>query len=106
MTRKTGRDNNKLSSTYCHYSQKYLDLDISGFAGTFLAKNIGLAYREAEPQIKRSYIDLFFNYFLIKEGDIVSFSFKDNVKELIPQHNVRLSTNGYPRQESNLQPCP
>lgn len=69
-----------------------------------LAKNIGKAYEEADFTNKRSYLGLFFKQFKVRNGKISSFSLTDDLKPLIESGSVRVSNNGLPREDSNLEP--
>jgi hypothetical protein len=48
-----------------------------------LAQNIKLAYRDADPSLKRFYLGLFWQKFLVRKGKIVDGILTDEVKDLI-----------------------
>lgn len=48
-----------------------------------LAEDIGLAYYEAEPALKRFYLGLFWEKFLVKKGKIVDAALSQEVKDLL-----------------------
>ncbi len=48
-----------------------------------LAQNIGKAYQEAEPALKRFYLGLFWDKFLVRKGVIIDALLSQEVKELL-----------------------
>ena len=71
-----------------------------------LALNIGKTYKEADYELKRYYLGLFFGGggFDVKNGKIIKLRLSDNVKPLIAKGSVRVRLKWLPRQDSNLQP--
>lgn len=58
----------------------------------YLAEDIGNAYKEADFDLKRRYIGLFFNKFIIDKKGIVSYELNKGVKEMITQGSVRVTS--------------
>lgn len=69
-----------------------------------LAEDIGNAYKTADPALKRFYLDLFWEGFDIKNGKIIKSRLHKAVKPFLTQQLVRVSNDGLPREDSNLQP--
>ena len=61
-----------------------------------LAENIGLAYKEAKPSLKRIYLKMFFEKFEVSKGKIVKYHLSKDIKELIENGSVRVKTTGLP----------
>ena len=66
----------------------------SRYFGKRHVKN-GKTYHDAEPEMKREYLDLFFSKFLVKDGKIVAALPSDYIKPLIANSKilVRMRTN-------------
>ena len=60
-----------------------------------LAQNIGATYKEADDQLKRYYLNLFFGGggFFVKDGKIVKAKLSNDVKPLIKDGSVRVIMN-------------
>lgn len=56
-----------------------------------LAENIGQTYKEADINLKRHYLGLFWKAFFIRDGKIVTSELNDNVKPLLSKNLVRVS---------------
>lgn len=69
-----------------------------------LAENIGLAYKEADINVKKQYLKLFIKKLWVREGKIVKYDLAPDVEGLIQSGSVRVRTTGLPREDSNLQP--
>jgi len=59
-----------------------------------LAENIGLAYFEAKPPLKRIYLIMFFKKIYVSNGKIVKYDLSDEIKDLIKNGSVRVRQNG------------
>lgn len=62
-----------------------------------LAEDIGHAYSTATPQLQREYLILFFSKFLIEDGKVTKYTLKPDVKDLIKEGSVRLTSIELPR---------
>lgn len=69
-----------------------------------LAENIGLAYFEAKPGLKRIYLKMFFKKIYISEGKIIKYDLSDEVNDLIKNGSVRVRQNGLALLDSNQKP--
>lgn len=65
-----------------------------------LAENIGLAYKEATPAQKRNYLTMFFEKFEVSKGKIIKYNLSSEIKELIENGSVRVTTSGLPVLDS------
>lgn len=65
-----------------------------------LAENIGLAYKEAKPSLKRIYLKMFFEKFEVSKGKIVKYYLSKDIKELIENGSVRVKITGLPVLDS------
>ncbi|MDQ3098257.1 MAG: recombinase family protein [bacterium] len=61
-----------------------------------LARNIGKTYNEAEPQLKRFYLALFWERFEVQKGKIKSSKIAKDLEPLISDQLVRVRQNGLP----------
>ncbi len=68
-----------------------------------LAQNIGMAYRDSEPSLKRFYLGLFWEKFLVRKGVIVNAILSEEVKELL-QKPAKSSGNKYLAPPRGLEP--
>lgn len=61
-----------------------------------LAQNIRQAYHDAEPSLKRFYLGLFWEKFLVKKGKVVKAILAEEVKDLIkiPKEPLSMPTKG------------
>lgn len=73
-----------------------------------MARNIKQTYKDADPDLKRHYIALFFDKFYIRDGEIKTATPSKEIKPLLKngQISVRVRTNWLPRQGSNLRHPP
>lgn len=64
----------------------------------WLAQNIGQAYKDADDQLKRYYLSLFFDGggFFVKNRKIVKTKLSRDVKALIKEGSVRVRMNWLP----------
>ncbi len=108
----TGDDFNRLSDRYkislgnVRNSLEKLDIDHSEKLRALenilsLAENIVVAYKKADPEMKREYLGLFFSKFIVKDKKIVSFVLAPEVKDLIAEGSVRVRTKVLPDLDSN-----
>jgi site-specific DNA recombinase len=85
----------KLSQTNMNYSKgiKRVERLVD------LAENIQQTYHDAEPEMKREYLDLFFSKFMIQDGKIVSALPSEYIKPLIAEGKltVRIKNGWLPR---------
>jgi len=58
-----------------------------------LAENIGLAYKEADFDQKRNYLNMFFKSMVISEGKITDYTLTDRVKVLVEEGSVQIVHN-------------
>lgn len=65
---------------------------------TALAQNIKQAYHDADPNLKRFYLGLFWDKFLVEKGLIVNAELAEEVKEII---KVADKNNSVPRNSSS-----
>jgi DNA invertase Pin-like site-specific DNA recombinase len=71
-----------------------------------MAENIKQTYHDAEPEMKREYLDLFFSKFMVQDGKIVSALPSAYIKPLIANGKltVRVRNGWLPRVDSNHEP--
>ena len=71
-----------------------------------MAENIQQTYHDAEPEMKREYLDLFFSKFMVKDGKIVAALPSEYIKPLITSGKltVRIKNGWLPGLDSNQQP--
>ena len=69
-----------------------------------LAENIGKAYKDADPSLKRFYLDLFWEGFDVRQGRIVNSRLHKGLKPLLANESVRVVKTKLPREDSNLEP--
>ena len=64
-----------------------------------MAENIQQTYHDAEPEMKREYLDLFFSKFMVKDGKIVAALPSEYIKPLIAEGKltVRIKNGWLPR---------
>lgn len=69
-----------------------------------LAQDIGQAYEDAEPVLKRFYLGLFWEKFIVKKGKIVNAILSPEVKDLLkkPDNNEPSSSSGYSLQREQI----
>ncbi|MDP2874141.1 MAG: recombinase family protein [bacterium] len=89
--------NDQLVSLDVDYSQSLRSLEKL----MSLAENIGQTYKEATPDLKRMYIGLFFERFLVEEGSIVEAVPSAALKPLLGS-KVRVRANWLRGQDSDL----
>lgn len=73
---------------------------------TRTARNIGETYKNANPQMKRYYLDLFIERFYVRDGKIITAVASKNVRDLIKEGKiqVRVSNQWLPGVDSNHEP--
>ena len=70
-----------------------------------LAESIGSAYKEADMELKRCYVGLFFQKFFVEGGQIKKALPSEQLKPLLGS-KVQVRPNWLRRKDSNLQPRP
>lgn len=89
--------NNQLISLDTDYGQSIHSIErLMG-----LAENIGEAYKEADMELKRCYLGLFFQKFLVENGEIVESTPSDALKPLLGS-KVRVRSTWLPGEDLNL----
>lgn len=67
-----------------------------------MVENIGQAYEEASPAIKRNYLSMFFESFTVEGEKIVDFKLKEDIEGLmIEEGSVLLKSHWGGRPDSN-----
>ena len=62
-----------------------------------LAENIGESYKNAEDTLKKSYLNIFMQRFIVKDGKIISYTINPKIEPLLEKSSVRVRTTGLPR---------
>ena len=70
-----------------------------------MARNLKQTYRDADPDLKRYYLSLFFSKFMVKAGKAVEAIPSEDIKPLLKNGKirVRVKTNWLRRRDSNSQ---
>ncbi|MFC1627467.1 recombinase family protein [Patescibacteria group bacterium] len=91
-----------LNTTFTDYTEKFERIKNL----VQMARNLKLTYKQADDDLKRHFLDLFFNKFMVQEGKITEAIPSEDIKPLLKNGKikVRAKTNWLRGRDSNSQP--